>query len=409
MVTVETLKESYYSIKANFLRSLLTLLIIAIGITCLVGILTAIDAILFSMSDNFNRLGANSISIRPSQQSIQSVNSGKKRKRSEEVTYDQAMAFKDRFQRSGAIVSIDAWYNGNAELKFEDKKTNPIFQIRGADENYLMTSAYELNVGRNFRSNETNKAIIGFEICKVLFDGVSEKALGKNILVEGDRYTIIGVMKEKGSSSGNSADKRVYIPLEVGRFKYGFQGQNYNISLAVQNATQVDAVIENAIGTMRAVRDLKPVDENDFEIKKSDSVLATLKDMTSKLRLATVVIAMLTLLGASIGLMNIMLVSVTERTREIGVRKSLGATSNNILLQFLTEAVVICIMGGIVGIFLGIGMGFAVTIIIKGKFVIPWAWMLLGIVVCIFVGIIAGLYPALKAARLDPIESLRYE
>jgi putative ABC transport system permease protein len=384
-------------------------LIIAIGITCLVGILTAIDAILFSMSDNFNRLGANSISIRPSQQSIQSVNSGKRKKRSEEVTYDQAIAFKDRFQRTGVIVSIDAWYNGNAELKYEDKKSNPIFQIRGADENYLVTSAYELNVGRNFRQNETNKTIIGSEICKVLFDGLAEKALGKSILVNGDRYNIIGVMKEKGSSSSNNADKRVYIPLEVGRFKYGFQGQNYNISIAVQNATQVDAVIENAIGTMRAVRDLKPVDENDFEIKKSDSVLNTLKEMTSKLRLATVVIAMLTLLGASIGLMNIMLVSVTERTREIGVRKSLGATSNNILLQFMTEAVVICILGGIVGIVLGIGMGFAVTLIIKGKFVIPWAWMLLGIVVCIFVGIVAGLYPALKAAKLDPIESLRYE
>jgi len=160
---------------------------------------------------------------------------------------------------------------------------------------------------------------------------------------------------------------------------------------------------------MRNIRKLSAIDQNDFEIRKSDSILQKLKEMTSTLRLSTVIIAMLTLLGASIGLMNIMLVSVTERTKEIGVRKALGATSNNILIQFLTEAIVICLLGGLVGILLGIGMGYGITLIIKGKFFIPWAWIMLGIIVCVIVGIVSGLYPALKAARLDPIESLRYE
>ena len=409
LVSIETLKEAYYSIKSNLLRSVLTLLIIGIGITCLVGILTAIDAILFSMRDNFTRLGANSIAIRPAEQSITTVKSGRKSKRSENITYKQAVAFKDRFKRSGANVALDTWCKGNVEIKLGEKKTNPTFQIRGIDENYIIASAFELEKGRNFGINETNKVIIGSELVKVLFDGNSEKAVGKNIIVDGNRYNVIGALKQKGSGSGDNSDKRVYIPIDVARKLYGYEDQNINIAIAVQNPTMVESTIESAIGLMRVVRDLRPADENDFEIRKSDSILNTLKEMTSKLRWATIVIAMLTLLGASIGLMNIMLVSVTERTREIGVRKSLGATSNNIMLQFLAEAVVICLMGGAVGIVLGIGMGFGVTLLVKGKFFIPWAWMLLGFVICVFVGVVAGLYPALKAARLDPIESLRYE
>ena len=409
LVSIETLKEAYYSIKSNLLRSILTLLIIGIGITCLVGILTAIDAILFSMRDNFNRLGANSIAIRPAEQSITTVKSGRKSKRSENITYKQAAAFKERFRTSGANVALDTWCKGNVEIKFGEKKTNPTFQIRGIDENYILASAFELEKGRNFAINEINKIIIGSELVKILFDGKSEKAIGKNIIVDGNRYNVIGALKQKGSGSGGDSDKRVYIPIDIARKIYGFEEQNYNIAIAVQNPSMVESTIESAIGLMRVVRDLRPADENDFEIRKSDSILNTLKEMTSKLRWATIVIAMLTLLGASIGLMNIMLVSVTERTREIGVRKSLGATSNNIMLQFLAEAVVICLLGGAVGIVLGIGMGFGVTILVKGKFFIPWAWMLLGFVICVFVGVIAGLYPALKAARLDPIESLRYE
>jgi putative ABC transport system permease protein len=409
LTLTENIKEALISIKNNILRSLLTLLIIAVGITCLVGILSAIDAILFSMSDNFNKLGANTFRIRPSNQTIKTTNKGKKEIDAPSIKFEEAIAFKNKFKYSGASVSIDSRCESTATIRYGEKKTNPNVSIMGVDENYFSTTSLELSVGRTFGVAESNKVIIGADIVKSLFDGKDEKALGKQISVNTDKYIVAGVVKSKGSSSGGGGDRIVYIPLLMSKYKYGYADKNYNINIAMSNAAMVDAAINDAIGIMRNVRNLSALDENDFEIRKSDSILQQLKEMTSVLRLATVIIALLTLLGASIGLMNIMLVSVTERTKEIGVRKALGATSNNILIQFLTEAIVICIMGGLVGIVFGIFIGFGVTLLIKGKFLIPWAWMLLGIVVCIIVGIVSGLYPALKASKLDPIESLRYE
>jgi putative ABC transport system permease protein len=406
---LENVKEALLSVKNNMLRSLLTLLIIAVGITCLVGILTAIDAILFSMSDNFNRLGANTFRIRPSEETIKTTKDGKKTVYAPNIVFDEATNFKDRFKFSGAHVSIDTRCDDASTVKFGDKKTNPNVQIRGIDENYFTTSSLELEIGRNFSTTEGNKVILGSDIVKLLFDEKPEKALGKQVSVNADRYEVIGVVKSKGSGSGGGADRVVYIPLIMAKNKYGYTDKNYSINVSMPNAAMIDNAIDNATGIMRSIRKLAAIDQNDFEIRKSDSILQQLKEMTSSLRLITIFIAMLTLLGASIGLMNIMLVTVTERTKEIGVRKALGATSNNILLQFMTEAVVICLIGGIVGIILGIGLGTAVTILVKGKFFIPWAWILLGIVVCIIVGIVSGLYPAMKAAKLDPIESLRYE
>jgi len=405
----ENIKEALTSIKNNLLRSLLTLLIIAVGITCLVGILTAIDAILFSMSDNFNRMGANTFRIRPADETIKTTKDGKKQVESPSITFEQAVEFKDKFRYSGAHVSIETRCESGATIKWGEEKTNPNVNVFGIDENYFTTSSLELEMGRNFSINENNKVILGADIVKKLFDDKPEKALGKSISVNSDRYEVIGVLKKKGSGSGGGGDRVVYIPLLPAKFRYGFADKNYSVSIAMSNATMVDAAINKATGIMRNIRKLSALDQNDFEIRKSDSILQKLKEMTSTLRLSTVIIAMLTLLGASIGLMNIMLVSVTERTKEIGVKKALGATSNNILIQFLTEAIVICLLGGVVGIVLGIGMGYGITLIIKGRFFIPWAWITLGIIVCIVVGIVSGLYPALKAAKLDPIEALRYE
>jgi putative ABC transport system permease protein len=411
--SIENIKIALRSIKDNLLRSLLTLLIIAVGIACLVGMLTAIDGLLFSMSDNFNRLGANSYNFRRSSETIKTNTGGRQRKRGAPINFDNAYDFKDAYLYAGSAVSIDTYCSGNATVKYSDKESNPTVSIVGIDEAYFTTSAFEISDGRNFTKSESfsgsNKVIIGSEIVKILFDEKPEKAIGKSISINGAKYKVLGSLKQKGNSSGSGNDRRVFIPLMNAKKLYGYADRNYNVTVAVKNSTEIDDAVSNGIGVMRNIRKLKASEKNDFEIRKSDGILEKLKEMTSTMRLATIVIATLTLLGAAIGLMNIMLVSVTERTAEIGVRKALGATRSNVLIQFLTEAIVICILGGIVGVFFGIIIGVLVSFGTNSTFVTPWQWMLLGITVCVFVGVVSGIYPALKASRLDPIAALRYE
>ena len=409
----ESLLLALGSIRANLLRSMLTLMIIAVGITCLVGILTAIDSILFSMSDNFNKLGANSFNIKPLSEAMGVTEKGKKQKVAEAINFNQAMAFKNAYSYGTSRVSIDAFGTNNATVKYNNKKSNPNIRVIGIDENYLNTSSYEVEVGRNFTTSEImstgNKVILGSDLVDLLFDGKPDKAVGQLVNINSNRYLVIGTLKSRGSSTGGSNDRRVFITLYNSKVLYNYNDKPYNITVAVAESREIDNSISHAIGVMRNVRKLNIADVNDFEIQKSDGILNQLKSMTTSLRWGTIIIAMLTLLGASIGLMNIMLVSVTERTREIGIRKALGATRKNVLSQFLIEAVVICLIGGIAGIILGILMGFGVSFMVGGHFFIPWNWITLGFTVCIVVGLISGLYPAIKASKLDPIEALRYE
>lgn len=410
---LENIMLALESIRTNILRSLLTIMIIAIGITCLVGILTATDTILFSLSDSFNRVGANSFSIHPTRETIKTNTGGEMTKRADPIVFDQAIKFKEKFNHSGALTAISTYCTGNAEIKFGNEKTNPTVRVYGIDENYLDASAYEVNLGRNFTSNEVmsgeHKVIIGNDIVDLLFNERPSAALGQLIQIGATRYKVTGVLSEKGSAVNNGADRRVFIPLMNAKQYYGYPDKQYGVMSVVQNTTQLDNAISSAIGTMRNVRKLKVAEGNDFDIRKSDGILERLKDMTTQLRLATFAIVLITLIGAAIGLMNIMLVSVTERTAEIGLRKAIGATSSNVLTQFLMEAVVITLIGGVVGVILGMALGFGISVALKASFVIPVQWMILAFIVCGITGVVSGLYPAIKAARLDPIESLRYE
>lgn len=408
----EILSMAFQNLRANMLRGVLTLFIIAFGIMALVGILTAIDSIDFAVKDNLSGLGANAFSIQRKWADVKSNRGGRRQKAGEIIDYRQATEFKERYNFP-AKVSISFWATGSASVKFGEEKTNPNCGFVGIDENYLEIKGLEIQYGRGFSKNEVEdgqpKAVIGEEIAKKLFKNKPEKALEQIILVGNNRYRVIGVLKSKGSSMGNSTDRAVYAPLISVKSLYGTNETEYDLLVFVANATDMETAQSEAMGLFRVIRRLRPGEDDDFEAFSSDSLVGILQESSASLRMAIKTIGPITLLAAAIGLMNIMLVSVTERTREIGIYKALGATRRSILLQFLMEALIICQMGGLVGILLGILIGNILTLFLGGSFLIPWAWIMLGFALCMFVGIVSGFYPALKASRLDPIESLRYE
>ncbi len=411
MHILENVRIAIDSIRSNFVRAALTFLIIAIGIMALVGILTALDSVYASLSSNLSSMGSNSFNIVPTGQGVQGRGPDRRNQVVEEITYSDAVKFKERFEFP-ATVSVSAMGTNLATVKHGLEETNPNVVVYGADEAYLSVSGYEVELGRNFTNTEINNgqsvAIIGQDIVDLLFDEKKEKALNATISVRNIKYRVIGILKTKGSTMSQSGDKIVIIPLLTVKRYYGSQTESYNVTVLVKDAQDIDAATAATISTFRNIRKIKIGEENNFEIQKSDSLFNLLEENTSVLRLATILIGLITLLGAAIGLMNIMLVSVTERTREIGIRKALGASNKAILSQFLVEAIVICQMGGIIGVFLGILMGNAVSLATGGSFIIPWLWMIVGIVICFIVGLTSGLYPAMKAAALDPIEALRH-
>lgn len=409
----ENVKIALQSVRANLLRSILTMLIIAFGIMALVGILTAIDAAIYSLNDNLSELGANAFQIRPAREDGPRGNRGGRRiKQGAEISYRQAMAFKDRFTFPSK-VSMSFIGTSLATVNYREEQTNPNVPVKGIDEYFLNINGYDLLLGRGFSETElesgTPRALIGMDIVDALFDEIPERALNQTITVDNIRLKVIGILASKGASQGASEDRIVMAPLTLVKRYYGTQKTNFDQVVAVRTAEDMEPASGMATGLFRNIRRLRIGQADDFSIRQSDSLLKIIRENTANLQLAAAAIGWITLLGAAIGLMNIMLVSVTERTKEIGISKAVGATRRTVLMQFLTEAVVICQLGGLLGVFFGIIIGNMVAIFLEGNFLIPWMWILTGILTCFFVGILSGLYPALKASRLDPIESLRYE
>lgn len=402
--------ESIKAIRDNLLRTVLTALIIAIGITALVGILTAIDGIQASVDDSFASLGVNTFTVEERDEGNRRQR-GRSEKTYPPIDFQDVRQFTNRYDLPGH-TSVHTWVTGNAEAKRGSLRTNPNLQVIGTDEQYLIIEGLRLATGRNFSALElekgTNVAIIGADVANTLFSE-TEDPINQRISLFGTSFKIIGVLEEKGAGPGDNVNRKVFIPIIKAR-QVAVSDLAYTITVSVGETVGLPLAMGEASSLMRTIRQDPIGGELSFEVKQKKSLSEELGEITGYLRIGGFTIGLITLLGASIALMNIMMVSVTERTREIGVRKALGATPQKIRQQFLMEAIVICQIGGLAGVLMGMGIGNGVARLMDvEEFIVPWLWIFSALLICVAVGLFSGYYPAHRASKLDPIDSLRFE
>ncbi|MEO5591180.1 MAG: ABC transporter permease [Chitinophagaceae bacterium] len=424
MKSLDTVALSFRTIRSNKLRTGITVAIIALGIASLVGIRTAIEAMTQKFTESFSAMGANGFSLRYKQmwrmhndQGAQKEKKGQKKEKqsnqNKPITKLQAENFKQNF-KFPSQVGLSIFGGNNATAIFENKKTNPTVRISGGDNNFVDLNGYKIASGRNLNELDVesgrNVCLLGKDVATTLFGDNAERPVEKIIKVNNIPFRVIGVLKEKGSTLGFSWDNSVITSYNnVRRFFSNGSNTSFSIGIKVPDVKMLDAAMGEAEGTFRSVRKLTTTEGNNFLIDKSDSFVDMLMKNLNWLTLSAIVIGFITLMGAAIGLMNIMLVAVTERTKEVGLIKAIGGKQRNVRNQFLYESIIISLLGAGFGIIIGILLGNSVSMLMNTGFVVPWMWVLLGIFICSLVGLLAGLYPAFKASRLNPIEALRYE
>tara|TARA_B100000795_G_scaffold210616_1_gene164157 strand:- start:1047 stop:2288 length:1242 start_codon:yes stop_codon:yes gene_type:complete len=407
----ENVRIALDSIKTQLLRTILTIVIMGIGIWSLVGILSAVKALETNIAGNFASMGSNTFNIERYEFSVNREGRGERKKINPIIRYDDVRNFIDIYEYPFTSTSVSFAGTRSAEVRYESKKTDPEVQVYGVNENYLDNTGTLIDQGRNFTvfdiKNNTKVCLIGPDFLKSIFE--NENPLNKTISIRGVKFKIIGILKSKGATFGNNQDLKVLLPIQVARGIFTQANINYTISIKVVDKAMMQGAQDEALVIFRNIRGLSPIEEKNFGILRSDDLLARASDIGGVLETAAWIISIITILGSSIALMNIMLVSVTERTREIGVRKALGAKNGTISTQFLIETIVIGQFGSVLGIILGIltGVGFAAAF--DFEFTLPIVAMTWATIITFVVAVLAGAYPAVKAARLDPIESLRYE
>ena len=419
---------AFRTIRGNRLRTSLTVAIIAFGIMALIGIITAIQAMNQKLTESFSTMGANGFTIRYKQRNIRFgqgggnnnsemkvTQKGQRKERTsnldKKITIKQAELFVDSFQFP-ATIGIGVSGGRNSIVSYETRKTSPNIFLLGGDENYLALNGFAVEVGRNFNrldiQSGRNVCLLGYDVANKLFKQGLQGSVNKIVRINSIPYRVLGVLESRGSSFGFSRDN-VVLTSYTNMEKNFNSGGSYNIAIQATDINQVPAAMGEAEGLFRSIRRSNTTEQSNFVLDRADSVAEKAMNSLGFLTISATVIGLITLIGAAIGLMNIMLVSVSERTREVGLIKAIGGKRKSVSRQFLLEAIIISILGAFFGIILGVAVGNLFSFVLKTGFVVPWNWVVYGIVICTGVGLAAGIYPARKAGKLNPIEALRYE
>jgi putative ABC transport system permease protein len=410
MKIIQTLSLSFQSLRSNRLRTLLTVLGVVVGIFSIIVIMTIITMLQSSIENGVSQLNKNTFQIQKFPVVMgEGPGSRDKFRNRKDITLEDHARLKDLLTQA-KYIGAEQWQFGKV-VKFGNKETNPNIQLAGVNLDAVKTNNWNVDYGRELRETDIqysgNVCLIGSEVVNKLFSKLSP--IGQTIRVDGHPFQVIGVIEKQPQLFGESRDNYIVMPITTFQGIYGRRNTSINITVTSMSKADYNSTIEVATGYMRTIRKIEPGKDNDFDIFSNESLMSMINNMTDGVKIGALAVSIIALLAAGVGIMNIMLVSVTERTREIGIRKAIGARRSNILFQFLFEAVILCISGGIIGILLGIGLGNLAGSFINAQSAIPYNWVLIGLTLCIAVGIIFGTYPAYKASNLDPIEALRYE
>ena len=401
MIAVESLSKQK-------LRSALTLVGIVIGVSSIIGIMTTMEAIQTYMEKSLSVLGSTVFQVQKTPFMNVGPSDRHKYQNRKDIKIEHADAIRDRAKKV-ANVGAEDWMFGRV-IRYKKKSTEPVYLVSGATPEWSPNNGYYVDVGRFLTQLDVDYSrfvmVIGVEVVEDLFPFIYP--IGETVKFEGRNFEVVGIIEEQGSEMGRSRNNMLVIPITVYQKIYGKEG-SINITISAKSSELLNGAIDEIITIMRAVRKVAPGEDNDFEIFNSESLIAFWNDMSRNLKIGSILISFISLMVAGIGIMNIMMVSVTERTKEIGIRKALGARKKHILTQFLIEAVLLSLTGGLIGVILGVLLGNVVASLMNLSIAIPWFWVIVGLIFCSFVGIASGFWPALKASRLDPIESLRYE